>query len=149
MADATGELSGTKFHGNLRLHGGERPLIELNLDSDRLDLREVMGEGSLWQFWTPCARERRSGRRRQEHLRRASRRRHARDACASASCLLPNIPPGKLDARFALQAGTLDVEMLDFAASSTLALNGKGRIEHLRDKPSGRVDFALQAANAD
>ena len=40
-------------------------------------------------------------------------------------------------------------QQLDFAASSALALNGKGRIEHLHDKPSGRVDFALQAANAD
>ena len=63
--------------------------------------------------------------------------------------LLPNIPPGKLDARFALQGGMLDVQQLDFAASSALALNGKGRIESLRDKPSGRVDFGLQAANAD
>ncbi len=32
---------------------------------------------------------------------------------------------------------------------SALALNGKGRIEHLSDAPSGRVDFALQAATAD
>ncbi len=38
LADATGELSGTKFRGGLRLQGGERRLIELTLDSDRLDL---------------------------------------------------------------------------------------------------------------
>ena len=50
LADASGELSGTKFHGGLRLQGGERRLIEINLDSDRLDLREMIGDGPLWQI---------------------------------------------------------------------------------------------------
>lgn len=148
LADAVGELSGTKFHGNLRLHGGERPLIELNLDSDRLDLREVMGEGSLWEFWTPSPSSTQAGAADKSIFAELPDN-DMRVTLRVGELLLPNIPPGKLDARFALQGGTLDVEQLDFAASSTLALNGKGRIEHLRDKPSGRVDFGLQAANAD
>lgn len=148
LADATGELSGTKFHGGLRMHGGERPLIELNLDSDRLDLRELMGEGSLSQFWAPSPASSEAGAADKSLL--ADLPDHDMHVTLRVGeLLLRNIPPGKLDARFALQRGTLDVEMLDFAASSTLALNGKGRIENLRDKPSGRVDFALQAANAD
>ncbi|MGA7455960.1 MAG: AsmA-like C-terminal region-containing protein, partial [Methyloceanibacter sp.] len=147
LADATGELSGTKFRGNLRLHGGERPLIELNLDSDRLDLREVMAEGSLWQFWTPASASQADAADKSPFAELPDN--DLRVTLRVGELLLPNIPPGKLDARFALQSGTLDVEQLDFAASSTLALNGKGRIEHLHDKPSGRVDFALQAANAD
>ena len=148
LADATGELSGTKFRGNLRLHGGERPLIEVNLDSDRLDLRELMGEGSLRQFWTPASASSEAGAA-DKSLFAELPDNDLRVTLRVGELLLPNIPPGKLDARFALQSGTLDVEQLDFAASSTLALNGKGRIEHLHDKPSGRVDFALQAANAD
>ena len=47
------------------------------------------------------------------------------------------------------QRDTLDVEQLDFAAASALTLNGKGRIEQVSEAPSGRVDFALSAANAD
>jgi AsmA family/AsmA-like C-terminal region len=148
LADATGELSGTKFRGNLRLHGGERPLIEVNLDSDRLDLRELMGEGSFRQFWAPASASGEAGAA-DKSLFAELPDNDLRVTLRVGELLLPNIPPGKLDARFALQSGTLDVEQLDFAASSTLALNGKGRIEHLHDKPSGRVDFALQAANAD
>ena len=148
LADAAGELSGTKFNGNLRVHGGERPLIELNLDSDHLDLREVMGEGSLWQFWRPAAAA--SGTSAADKSVFAELPDNdLRVTLRVGELLLPNIPPGKLDARFALQGGMLDVQQLDFAASSALALNGKGRIESLRDKPSGRVDFGLQAANAD
>jgi hypothetical protein len=63
--------------------------------------------------------------------------------------LLPNIPAGKLDARFGVLRDTLDVERLDFAAPGALALNGKGRIEQLSAAPAGRVDFSLQAATAD
>ena len=148
LVDATGELSGTKFRGNLRLHGGERPLIEVNLDSDRLDLRELMGEGSFRQFWAPASASGEAGAA-DKSLFAELPDNDLRVTLRVGELLLPNIPPGKLDARFALQSGTLDVEQLDFAASSTLALNGKGRIEHLHDKPSGRVDFALQAANAD
>ena len=148
LVDATGELSGTKFRGGLRLHGGDRPMIELTLDSDRLDLREVIGEGSLWQSWLPSSGKDAAAGPGQDLFGQLPDT-DMRVTLRVGELLLPNIPPGKLDARFALQGGTLDVEKLDFAAASTLALNGKGRIENLRDKPSGRVDFALQAANAD
>ncbi|HEU4476064.1 MAG TPA: AsmA-like C-terminal region-containing protein, partial [Methyloceanibacter sp.] len=63
--------------------------------------------------------------------------------------LLPNIPPGKLDARFALQQDALEVDRLDFAAADALSLNGKGRIEGLSQAPSGKVDFALSAADTE
>ncbi len=148
LAEATGELSGTKFRGGLRLHGGDRPMIELTLDSDRLDLREVLGEGPLWQSWLPSSAKSEAGDA-DKSLFAELPDDDMRVTLRVGELLLPNIPPGKLDARFALQGGTLDVEKLDFAAASALALNGKGRIENLRDKPSGRVDFALQAANAD
>jgi hypothetical protein len=148
LAEATGELSGTKFRGGLRLHGGDRPMIELTLDSDRLDLREVIGEGSLWQSWLPSP-EKDAATGAGQSLFGQLPDNDMRVTLRVGELLLPNIPPGKLDARLALQGGTLDVEKLDFAAASALALNGKGRIESLRDKPFGRVDFALQAANAD
>jgi hypothetical protein len=148
LADASGELSGTKFHGGLRLHGGARRLIEIDLDSDRLDLREVIGEGPLWQAWLPSfgangaaeAGETLLGQLRDDDMRVTLR---------VGELLLPNIPGGKLDARFAFQGDTLDVAQFDFSASGALALNGKGRIEHVSQAPSGRVDFALSAATAD
>jgi len=148
LADASGELSGNKFRGGLRLHGGERPLIELTLDSDRLDLREMIGDGSLWQSWlSSSGKDGAAGA--DQSLFAQLPDDDMRVTLRVGELLLPNIPPGKLDARFALQRDTLDVEKLDFAAANALALNGKGRIERLRDAPSGRVDFALQAASAD
>src|SRR3972149_278271 len=147
LVDATGELSGTKFRGGLRLHGGDRPMIELTLDSDRLDLREVIGEGSLWQSWLPSSGKDAAAGPGQDLFGQLPDT-DMRVTLRVGELLLPNIPPGKLDARFALQGGPLDVEKLDFAAASTLALNRQGRTEHLRDKPSGRGGFALQDANA-
>ncbi len=148
LADASGELSGTKFHGGLRMQGGERRLIELNLDSDRLDLREVIGEGPLWQSWLPSsgtgdaadAGQSLFGQIRNDDMRVTLR---------VGELLLPNIPAGRLDARFSFQADTLDVERLDFAAAGALGLNGKGRIEHVSQAPAGGVYFALSAANPD
>ena len=146
LADAAGELSGTKFRGGLRLQGGERRLIELTLDSDRLDLREVIGEGPLWRSWLPSSGDRRCAPTPVRALFRQLRGDDMRVTLRVGELLLPNIPAGKLDARFALQGDTLDVEQLDFAAANALALNGKGRIERLsasalgpgRFRPSGR-----------
>ena len=148
LADASGELSGTKFHGGLHLQGGERRLIELTLDSDRLDLREVVGEGPLWQAWLPSA-DTGGAADASQSLFSQVRDDDMRVTLRVGELLLPNIPPGRLDARFAFQRDTLDVELLDFAAPGALALNGKGRIERVSEAPAGRVDFALQAATAD
>jgi hypothetical protein len=149
LADVEGELSGTKFRGALRLQGGERRLIELTLDSDRLDLREAIGEGPLLGSWLPSSASGAAlagadqgflGRLRDDDMRVTLR---------VGELLLPKIPAGSLNARFALQRDTLDVEQLDFAAASALTLSGKGRVERLSESPAGRVDFALQAVTAD
>ncbi len=125
LADATGELSGTKFNGDLRVHGGERPLIELNLDSDRLDLREVMGEGSLWQFWMPAAAA--SGASAADKSLFAELPDNdMRVTLRVGELLLPNIPPGKLDARFALQGGTLDVRATRFCRIERAGVERQG-----------------------
>lgn len=148
LADASGELSGTKFNGALRLQGGERRLIELTLDSDRLDLREVVGEGPLWQLWLPSSTPAAETAADQSLLREL-RGDDMRVTLRVGELLLPNIPAGKLDARFALQGDTLEIGQLDFAAAGALTLNGRGRIERLSEAPSGRADFGLQAATAD
>ena len=92
LADGEGELSDTKFRGSFRLKGGERSLIELSLDSDKLDLRELLGEGPIWQSWLPMpapaapAKEDTAARIRAEPSRAAPRRRCARDfACGRAA----------------------------------------------------------------
>lgn len=148
LADASGELSGTKFHGGLRLQGGERRLIEITLDSDRLDLREMIGDGPLWQAWLPSAGTGGAADAGQS-LFSQIRGDDMRVTLRVGELLLPNIPAGRLDARFAFQRDTLDVEQLDFAATGALAINGKGRIERVSAAPAGRVDFALSAATAD
>jgi uncharacterized protein involved in outer membrane biogenesis len=169
LSDASGELSGTKFRGALRLKGGERRLIEIDLDSDRLDLREVIDEGPLWRSWltasqpaAPAAASNgataaidgggatgtEDAAAMGQDLFKRLRGDDMRVTLRIGELLLPDIPAGKLDARFALQGGTLAVEQLDFAAADALTLNGKGRIERLDEAPSGGVDFALRAADA-
>ena len=155
LAEASGELSGTKFRGDLRFQGGARSLIELSLDSDRLDLREMIGDGPIWRSWmpeTPTAKDKRAPQATpadEQNLLTQFRDDDVRVTLRVGELLLPNIPSGKLDARFSLINGTLDVEQLDFAAGNAIALNGKGRIERLSEAPSGRVDFGLKASTAD
>jgi AsmA family/AsmA-like C-terminal region len=155
LAEASGELSGTKFRGDLRFQGGARSLIELSLDSDRLDLREMIGDGPIWRSWmpetptaagTPAPQATPAD---EQNLLTQFRDDDVRVTLRVGELLLPNIPAGKLDARFSLINGTLDVEQLDFTAGSAIALNGKGRIERLSEAPSGRVDFGLKASTAD
>ena len=172
LADVAGELSGTKFRGGLSLKGGERRTIAVNLDSDRLDLRELIGEGPIWRSWLPAAQTKPAQPEAAEAAppppdASAAGTNGAEDAAAMGQdlfqrlrgddmrvtlrvgeLLLPNIPAGKLDAQFQLQGGTLDVQQLDFAAADALALNGKGRIDKLDSAPTGGVDFALRAADA-
>jgi AsmA family/AsmA-like C-terminal region len=143
LADAEGELSGTKFRGALRLRGGERRLVELTLDSDRLDLRELIGEGPLLRSWLPSSTA--AGAKPEETFLSQLRDDDMQVTLRVGELLLPNIPPGKLNLRFALERDRLDVAQLDFAAGSALALSGKGRIEQVSEAPAGRVDFALSA----
>lgn len=148
LADAEGKLSGTSFRGALRLQGGERRLIELSLDSDRLDLREVLGEEPLWLSWLPATPEpaqTETATAGEETFFSQLRNDDMRVTLRIGELLLPNMPPGKLDARFSLDRDTLDVSQLDFAATGALTLNGSGRIEKLSQSPSGRVDLALSA----
>ena len=53
LENASGELSDTKFSGALHYRGGDQRVVDLTLDSDRLDLREVMGESAAWRDWLP------------------------------------------------------------------------------------------------
>ena len=163
LADATGELSATKFRGDLRYKGGERSLIEFTLDSDRLDLREVIGDGPIWRSWLPAAPAKDgappvasaakdgapAAPTDDQNILVQLRDDDVRATLRVGELLLPNIPAGKLDARFALIGDTLDVQQLDFAAGDAIALDGKGRIERLSQAPSGWVDFALRAATTD
>jgi uncharacterized protein involved in outer membrane biogenesis len=151
LADAEGVLSDTKFRGALRLQGGERRLIELSLDSDKLDLRELLGEGPIWQTWFPTATADKDGAapEAEPNLLVQLRDDDVRVTLHVGELLLPNIPSGRLDAGFTLISDTLDLQKLDFAAADAVALSGKGHIERLSEAPSGGVDFGLKATTTD
>ena len=151
LADAEGVLSDTKFRGALRLQGGERRLIELSLDSDKLDLRELLGEGPIWRSWFPTAAAGKDGAAPEAEPNFLAQLRDddARVTLHVGELLLPNIPSGRLDAGFTLISDTLDLQKLDFAAADAVALNGKGHIERLSEAPSGGVDFGLKATTTD
>jgi hypothetical protein len=113
----------------------------------------MIGDGPIWRFWAPEAQAgtpaRQAAPAEEQNLLTQFRDEDVRVTLRIGELLLPNIPAGKLDARFSLINGTLDVDQLDFAASNAIALNGKGRIERLSEAPSGRVDFGLKASTPD
>jgi uncharacterized protein involved in outer membrane biogenesis len=151
LEDASGELSGTKFSGTLHCRGGEQRIVEFTLDSDRLDLREVMGESAAWRSWLPDsdAKLPSVAPGSEQTLLGALRDDEVHAALRVGELLLPNIPAGRLDAKFSLAKDILEVERLDFAAPGAIALNGNGRIERLSDAPAGQVDLSLQAMTTD
>ena len=153
LADVLGEVSDTKFRGRFHYQAGETNLIDIDLDSDRLDLREVLGDGPLWHAWL-SANGNAAAQKQASHTEDTSLLKQLRDDNVRATLkvnelLLPNIPSGKLDAKLSLVDGTLDVEALEFLAPGAIALGGKGRIVSLADAPTGRVDLTLQAQTTD
>jgi uncharacterized protein involved in outer membrane biogenesis len=150
LSGVQGELSGTKFRGAFNLKGGERNLIEVSLDSDKLDLRELLGDGPIWQTWFPAkAAAKNAAAAESEQNLLVSLRDDVRVTLHVGELLMPNIPAGRLDAGFTLIGDTLDLQKLDFAASDVVTLNGKGHVERLSQAPSGGVDFGFRAATAD
>jgi uncharacterized protein involved in outer membrane biogenesis len=150
LEHASGELSGTKFTGAFSYRGGDKPAIEMALDSDRLDLKEVLGEDVAWRSWLSAGdKQQNNPAAGQPSLIASLRKENIHVALHVGELLLPSIAPGKLAANFSLADDTLDVSELDFLAEGALKLTGKGRIEHLSDAPSGQVDLAINAANAD
>ena len=150
LKNASGELSETKFTGAFTFRGGDKPAIDLALDSDRLDLKEVLGEDVAWRSWLPAADNKQGASAAGEASPIASlRKKNIHVALHVGELLLPSIAPGKLAANFSLADDTLDVSELAFLAEGALKLTGKGRIEHVSDAPSGQVDLAINAANAD
>lgn len=90
--EASGELSGTKFSGALRYYGGEQRLIDLTLDSDRLDLREVLGESAAWRSWLPVSATKQEGETSEPDLLAALRDDEVLATLRVGELLLPNIP---------------------------------------------------------
>ncbi len=151
LANAEGMVSDTRFHGALKLKGGKRQLIELSLDSDRLDLREFLGDGSIWQSWLAADAAGKSGSPADAGSTMLAQLRDddVRVTLRVGELLLPKVPSGKLEAGFTLIDDTLDLQKLDFAVADVIALNGKGHIERLSEAPSGGVDFGLKATTTD
>ncbi len=151
LSGVEGELSDTKFRGAFSLKGGERNLIEMSLDSDKLDLRALLGDGPIWQSWFPTKAAAKDGAPPdgEQDLLASLRNDDVRVTLHVGELLMPNIPSGRLDAGFTLIGDTLDLQRLDFAASDVVALNGSGHVERLSQAPSGGVDFGLKATTAD
>jgi uncharacterized protein involved in outer membrane biogenesis len=151
LANAEGMVSDTKFRGALKLKGGKRQLIELSLDSDRLDLREFLGDGPIWQSWlaTDAAQKTAAPVDSGSTMLAQLRDDDVRVTLRVGELLLPNVPPGKLEAGFTLIEDTLDLQKLDFAAADVITLSGKGHVERVSETPSGGVDFGLKATTTD
>ncbi|MEM7192767.1 MAG: AsmA family protein, partial [Pseudomonadota bacterium] len=148
LGDARGAVSGTDFTGGLVYRRGDVNIVRLDFQSDRLDLRDMLGDEPLWGTWfsgadgvteAPAA-----------SVTNASLLDQLRDDDVEANLqigelILPNLAPGKLDTELSLKDGDLDIRSLAFVAPGAMTLSGKGRIESLGDAPSGQLDLSLQA----
>ncbi|MDH3879464.1 MAG: AsmA family protein, partial [Desulfobacterales bacterium] len=130
---------------------GETNLIRVDLKSDRLDLREALGGEPIWSAWLPSEEGKSAP---QSASDGTSLLEQLRDDQVHASLeigelLLPSIAPGRLDARFSLDGGDLDVQSLAFIAPGALTLDGKGRVASVAEAPSGQIDLSLQAQSTE
>jgi hypothetical protein len=154
LANVKGALSGTSFSGALRYHDGERPSLYATLDSNRLDLRDLIGEPGSWSLWSktsPGSGEKRTTGTRQG-LIAALGKTEMHVALRVGKLLLPKTQ-GALDANFAYANGNLSIGKLDFKSPGAISLNGSGEIDQLvsssasgsasASAPSGQVNFAL------
>lgn len=147
---ATGVMNDTKFSGALDYRGGAEPAIEVSLDSDRLDLHAILGDDASWRSLLPgSATSDTDAATPGPSLLSGLRDDQLKVSLRIGELLLPGLPSGKLDADFTLAKDVLDIGKLDFAASDSVTLSGKGHIDNVSAAPSGKADFSLQAANAE
>ncbi|ODR98122.1 hypothetical protein AUC68_11585 [Methyloceanibacter methanicus] len=151
LANANGAVSGTKFGGDFLYRAGETNLIRLNLKSDRLDLRETLGGEPIWDAWLPSGNPEPAPESASDgtSLLELLRDDEVHASLEIGELLLPDIAPGRLDARLSLDGGDLDVQSLAFIAPGAMTLDGKGRIVGVADAPSGQIDMSLQAQSTD
>ena len=175
LADVAGELSGTKFRGGLSLKGGERPrdrgqprqrparfarTDRRGADMAVLASRSANEAGSVTGSGRGCpaanptqARASANGAEDAaamgQDLFQRLRGDDMRVTLRVGELLMPDIPAGKLDARFHFQGGTLDVEQLDFSAADALRSTARAASSKPGSSPTGGVDFALPAAASD
>lgn len=152
LAGVKGALSGTEFGGAMRYRGGAKPLLQLSLNSDRLDLRDVLGKQASLDAWLPQP----SSVKKPGAKKKASRAEPAENgpfdllghgeadvALHVGALLLPRTPPGALDADFTYANDALSIQKLDFTSPGAVRLSGSGEIDSLRKAPSGQLDFAV------
>lgn len=153
FANAKGAVSGTDFHGRFLYETGATNQIDIDLKSDRLDLREVLGDEPIWGAWlsranTAEAQALSEASPQAGHGNRLLKLLRGDDVRAKVEVgelLLPDLAPGTLDAQLSLRDGTLDIQSLNFVAPGAITLGGKGRIANLAKAPAGQIDVSLQA----
>lgn len=155
LSDIDGSISGTEFGGILRYRAGDEPALDLALQSERLDLREVMGEGGLSRLWsgsppakeqaaegeTPAAGE---GEEEAKTILSAFEDATVHIALNVDELLLPELPAGAIDARLDYAGDRLEIRSLEFTSPGALMVTGDGELTDLSDDPQGRIALAVK-----
>lgn len=156
VAELRGELDGAAFSGQVEYEPAPadgRGSLALTLKSERLDLNRALADAVTLDDLLDTPEEQRSEQAEELFSPRVARMLGALagiDAdveIAFGAVALPGMAEGPLDAQFSYRDGTLDIARLSFNAGDSIGVQGQGRIEQLTKAPSGKVDFALTAAN--
>ncbi|XSG82891.1 MAG: AsmA family protein [Methyloligella sp. ZOD6] len=161
LSEIQGEISGTNFGGALRYETGEQRTLDLALESERLDLREVMGEGGVSRLWAGKPEQAADGSQAEKTEKAGKNEPEASEtdlwqmltafqddtvhiALALDELLLPEMPTGALDARLDYANDRLSIRALEFESPGALMVTGEGELTGLSDKPQGRIALSVK-----
>lgn len=161
LSDIDGSISGTHFGGMLRYRGSDEPALDLALKSERLDLREVVGEGGLARLWTgkPPPEEQVEEDPQQADADAKSEPKPEDESKTLLSAfgdatvhialnvdelLLPEMPAGRIDARLDYADDRLAIRNLEFQSPGALMVTGEGALTDLSEDPQGRIALSVK-----
>ncbi|ODA68993.1 putative assembly protein [Methyloligella halotolerans] len=161
LSGIEGAVSGTAFGGALRYEAGDDPMLHLALESERLDLREVMGEGGIGRLWSKKSDTAKPGIEQAEGETTGGEKPAkaetgpfpALGGLTDASVhlaldvhelLLPDLPGGALNARLDYAGDRLDIRSLEFESPGALMVTGEGALTSLSDDPRGRIALSVK-----
>ncbi|MFD0987720.1 AsmA family protein [Methyloligella solikamskensis] len=151
LSDINGSISGTEFGGVLRYRAGDEPELDLALESERLDLREVMGEGGIARLWSGKPEQSSEGEGKPEEAETGlwSAFNGLQDATVHIALnvdelMLPELPAGAIDARLDYADDRLNIRSLQFESPGALMVTGDGELTSLSENPEGRIALSVK-----
>lgn len=146
LNEAKGDLLGSAFKGSIDYNGGKDSALAVSLQSDRMDLAQVLGPKasartflSLWD-----------GKHDQVDVKQGSAisflgKTRTEAEVNIGAVTLAGLGETAVDMKVSYDGASLDVRRLSLVSGSDAALQAGGRLTGLDGKPEGNITLAIQA----